>query len=226
MYIWIDILGFSDSISDEGRYAELIDLVTKFRDKFENVSGIEKIINISDGIVIIKEAKGRVDIESFFKELGNKQLEFIKENNHYLRGGIGLGTLSEAENNLHENEDLKYLVSNGLTKAYSLEEKFVSYPVIGTDEETLEKLKKLPLVNDDRESFGLEKCYSEYSNNNKPLYFIDFIDNDESIKEKLLNKIELHNGVTKVKHKYIWLYHYRSQKFDSKTPCHLKVIIE
>lgn len=209
LYIWIDILGFSDILRDENKYSELIDLIEKFRDKFEANNNTEQTLTISDGIVLIFRLSSIEVILNIFEEISKIQKEFIIENKYFLRGGMAIGTIQENT----KNKDLKFLISNGLSKAYNLESKFVKYPVIALDDKGLKDLKDFfKIINNNEETFGLIKAHANSSINNKYIYFIDFI--DKEFKELIEINLKKYQSFPQVLDKYIWLFRYFCEKFE------------
>ena len=51
IFIWIDIVGFSNAVDDEKRYEELSELLTKVQSLFNDGDGYSATI-ISDGIIL------------------------------------------------------------------------------------------------------------------------------------------------------------------------------
>ncbi len=49
LYVWLDILGFSDILDKQDSYKELINLLKYFRNKFESIELTTKTLTISDG---------------------------------------------------------------------------------------------------------------------------------------------------------------------------------
>lgn len=214
LYVWLDILGFSDILDQEDRYIELIDLLKEFRKQFENLEYTAKTLTISDGIVLIfdmREIQDIQDLKNIFLKISEIQENFILDKGYFLRGGMAIGTIEDNE----EDENLKYLISNALSKAYNLESKFVKYPIIATNEEELKKINDHFLINsDDLERFGLFRCHSIQSSksNKKYIYFIDFMNNDK-FKDIIKINLDRYQSSPKILEKYIWLHRYVNDKF-------------
>lgn len=212
LYVWIDILGFSDILDKPTRYKELIDLIKAFREKFDNMQFTTKTLTISDGIVLIfKLNNNDKELRRIFENIAKVQEEFIIDKEYFLRGGMAIGTIEENE----RDDNLKYLISNALSKAYNFESKFVKYPIIATNEDEIKKLRKYLKIDKDLENFGLLKSYSDLSNLGKDnyLYFIDFINNIK-FETILKNNLLKHQSSPKILEKYIWLYRYCNQKLE------------
>lgn len=219
LYVWLDILGFSDILDKQDSYKELIELLKDFRNKFEGIELTKKTLTISDGIVLIFELNDNINsLNEIFKNIAKIQEEFVLEKNYFLRGGMAVGTIEENE----QDDGLKYLISNALSKAYNLESKFVKYPVIATNESEIKKLNQLYFAEEGIEQFGLLKSYSTSSKSEKKehIYFIDFI-SDKRFESILKVGLKKHQSSPQVLEKYIWLYRYYNQKFESNTNSHI-----
>jgi hypothetical protein len=210
LYIWLDILGFSDILNQEDQYKNLIALLKYYRSKFE--TNAIKTLTISDGIVLVFELTDIESLSEIFIVISKIQEEFILEKEYFLRGGIAVGSIEETE----KDSDLKYLVSSALSKAYNLESKDIKYPIIGTSEDELKKINKyFNITNEDLEQFGLLKCYSNDSTGKKYVYFIDFL-NDRKFEDIIRNNLKEYQSSPKVLEKYIWLYRYYNDKFSAE----------
>ena len=94
LYIWIDILGFGDFVKkgNSETYEKMINLVNSFRNKFSKIEITPEIlIPISDGIVVVFELN---KIELIFETIAKTQLEFILQEQEFLRGGFAVGTIA------------------------------------------------------------------------------------------------------------------------------------
>lgn len=211
LYVWIDILGFSNILNDEKRYKELIRLLKSFRNKFENISTTTKTLTISDGVVLIFDLKSNL-LSDIFLDIAKIQEKFILEEKYFLRGGMAIGTIEESE----QNSELKYLISNALSKAYNIESKSVKYPIIATTQKELDELNNFFYNKLEVEQFGLKKSYSAKSQIGKEdnIYFIDFI-NDRRFENILKECLSKYQSSPDILEKYIWLYRYYNQKFES-----------
>lgn len=219
LYVWLDILGFSDILDKQDSYKELINLLKYFRNKFESIELTTKTLTISDGIVLIFELNEELDsLNKIFQNIAKIQEEFVLEKNYFLRGGMAVGTIEENE----QDDGLKYLISNALSKAYNLESKFVKYPIIATSKSEIDKLNEFYFKEKGLNEFGLIKSYSTTSKTEKEeyLYFIDFMSN-KKFEDILKEGLKKHQSSPQVLEKYIWLYRYYNQKFESSGDSHI-----
>ena len=208
LFIWLDVLGFADAVDDESKYRELSSLLRKFQQLFNNSHKYETQI-ISDGIVLhVKDTKPE-SIKSVFRDIAQKQLEFIIENGYFIRGGIALGSRFEdgGENSL--------FVSNGLARAVKLESSIVDWPIIGIDYKNIQRLRSMNRIDDEREFFGLKQGYNK---NGQSIHFIDFIKNRPEYIALLYAKIsEFQDEKYQViRNKYIWLLRYFLHTFNDE----------
>lgn len=219
LYVWLDILGFSDILDKQDSYKELINILKDFRNKFESMELTIKTLTISDGIVLIFELENDIySLAEIFKNIAKIQEEFVLEKKYLLRGGMAVGTIEENE----QDDGLKYLISNALSKAYNLESKFVKYPVIATSETEIKKLNEFYFAEEGLDDFGLLKSYSASSKSekNEHIYFIDFV-NDKRFEDILKAGLKKHQSSPQVLEKYVWLYRYYNQKFESSNDSHI-----
>lgn len=206
LFVWLDILGFAEAVNEEEKYKELSELLKKFKQLFINSTNISYDTSIiSDGLIIYLKDPNISDINLIFKELSEKQFDFILENRYFIRGGIALG--SKYESDKIENQ----YISNGLARAYKLESNCIDWPLIATDEINLKRLKDKFKINKE-EFFGLEKAYNK---DGKNIYFIDFIKEDAIYFELLQAKIFESKEKPSVRNKYIWLMRYYLHKFEN-----------
>lgn len=137
IFIWIDILGFSDIVEDEKKYDDLKFLLLKFRKLFDDMSLFESKI-ISDGIILhISKDHHKYDLRNLkkiFTEIGKKQFQFILDHKYPLRGGISVGSILQYGSNQND------FISNGLARSYHLEATGVDWPVIATNFRYLNKV--------------------------------------------------------------------------------------
>ncbi len=208
IFIWIDILGFSNAAEDEKKYEGLSDILKKFQNMFNEGNYYSSRI-ISDGIVLIVKKDISYDkLKEILQEIGEKQFNFILNKNHFIRGGIAVGT------KLQNNND--NFISNGLTRSVKIESRYVDWPVIGTDKENIKQMRDIFSIPDDNEYFGL---MHSYNNRGEDIYFIDFIndanrDDYYSLVNSMIEKFKLNS---KIKNKYLWLLKYFRHKYgDSK----------
>ncbi len=201
IYIWLDLLGFSDFVNDGTKYRELASHLKKFQAIFMDSDNYVTNI-ISDGIILRITKSKRIlqsQLSSILREIAEKQFQFIKDNGVFIRGGIAVGTKLEDDgdsNNLY--------ISNGLAKAVKIEGSFVNWPVIGTSQSVLNDIKNLLDINEDI-TFGMKKAFNM---GGQELYFIDFIAPDEAYYHLLNVKMEEHKDSAGIRNKYLWLMRY------------------
>jgi len=207
IFIWVDILGFSEAVDTESRYEELAELLKKFQNLFnEDDSYRTKII--SDGIILQITNPEPKSLVKILQGIGEKQFRFINKHKHFIRGGISVGTKFEKG-----NSDSSLFISNGLARAVKIEGNSVDWPVIGTDSKVLSKMRKLFQINKDNECFNLARAYNARG---EELYFIDFLKDNEDGYYSLLNKkIKEFQNNPKVLNKYIWLLRYYHNRLGS-----------
>ena len=203
IFIWLDILGFADAVENEKEYFELAEKLRKFQILFNEYDGYTAKI-ISDGIILKINSNYLLKLMEVFQRIGEKQLEFILENNEFIRGGIAVGT---------KYQDHTY-ISNGLARAVKLETTFINYPIIGTDKKNILEIQKL-LLSDHKEFFGLMQSFNKRG---EDLYFIDFITNDRDYLQLLNAKISEFEKKPIIRDKYIWLLRYYLHKYSSENP--------
>jgi len=212
IFIWIDILGFSQELEKSKNYDGLINKLEWFQTNFKSrvKRGSAKVI--SDGIIL--EIENTNNIQEVFHEIAELQLDFIINKELFLRGGIASGNpvKSQTEN---ENLDECSYVSEGLARAVKIEESAVNYPVIGTNDKFFKEIKDILKLDILPKELGLMQAYNHCGEN---LYFIDFIINTELNIEDM-KKFEqlLINNITKecsgkIRDKYIWLLRYYKTK--------------
>lgn len=207
LFIWIDILGFSGIVEDDNKYNELYNILKKFQALFNN-SHLYSTKIISDGLILFEKiAKNEFSkIIEIINDLSLKQFQFIKENRHFIRGGIAIGTKFEETN----KEDI--FISNGLARSYNLESNSIQWPVIGINDKYLNLMKNYFNIEDKDEVFNLKRAFN---NNGESIYFINFIPDfeDEEYLELLYSSIEINKNKSSIRNKYIWLLRHYLQKF-------------
>jgi len=215
LYIWIDILGFRNELSTEKEeiYNKLFDIRNAFQEHFKQVK-LEAIISISDGLLLVWDVM-KNELDKIFIDLAKLQIDFILKYKYVIRGAISIGTIFNSLYN-KKQKDI-FLISNGLVKAYEMESKEIKWPIIATNYETIEKLRKIRRINNDNEFFGLQKING---NNDMYLYMIDFLeylDEDKQIEYEnfLLTKLNKHKTERKIFEKYYWLLEYYKKKTNN-----------
>lgn len=218
LYIWLDLLGFSSELEKRENKEVLSNKLEIFRSTFSNIS--EKKMHLSDGILIaIDILRTPWDIEKIgkiFKQLAEGQISLFVNHERIIRGGIGIGE-SISEDNWKKSK----FISRGMAKAYTLESKKISWPIIGMDEDVLKELCQKTNVSKER---ALEYFHSAPSVNaaGDTIYFIEFAKQIENINQNHKTKIETYfynkfeefekkEYPNKVRLKYIWLYKYFKQ---------------
>jgi len=207
IFIWMDILGFAEAVDKESRYEELAELLSKFQNLFNEDDGYKTKI-ISDGIILQITNPYYENLVKILKSIGEKQFQFINKNEHFIRGGISVGTKFEKENG-----DNSLFISNGLARAVKIEENHVNWPVIGTNYEVLSEIRKLFQIDNDDECFNLARAFNAQG---EELYFIDFLKGNEDDYYRLLNKkMDEFQNDPKVLNKYVWLLRYYHNRLGS-----------
>ncbi len=200
LFVWIDILGFSDALEDKEQYKKLEEMLKSFVNSFNRIDNCE-VKQIGDGVIIILNSLENTKIDIFFKTLATKQLEFIAQHKYFIRGAIALG-----EKN---TEDV--LISNGLSRAVKMETRDIDWPIIGINSVVLNEIQ-IKLTREDN-----LKLVRSYNNKGEDIYFVDFLQSVEykkniSFLELCIEKISDHKENYKVRYKYIWLLKYCFQK--------------
>jgi hypothetical protein len=222
VFVWLDILGFSQIVEDDTKYRELLSLLNNFQKNFKDTERYNMSI-ISDGIIIeINTNLGYPAFSETLKKLGTKQLGFIIKNGYFIRGGIAVG------NKLVDNtKDNTRFISNGLARAVTIEGKMVNHPLIGTNERTTDKIREIFTIKNKDEFFGLKKTFNVQG---EKLYYIDFLDNiDESNKlpyyNLLCKNIKENQAPNKghILNKYLWLLRHYHEKIGKEPMCPLNL---
>lgn len=211
IFIWLDILGFSVEVEDENQYTKLAEHLKKFQKLFNDNNGLGyKTKIISDGIILHIFNPTYGNFISILKDIGEKQFKFINENNLFIRGGISVGTKYET-NEMEDDNNL--FISNGLARAVNMEAKSIDWAVIGTGKKDINRMQELFNIYDDKEFFGLKRCFNKRG---EFVYFIDFIQKDyhQKFHQLIKDKIEEYSEIPKVREKYMWLLKYYLQRFE------------
>ncbi len=232
VFIWLDILGFSNDVEgaqdNEANYTTLKDNLTTFQDTFqqpsEYTSSIQSTI-ISDGILLelkLYSSDRLVDrVEKFInyiEYIGKAQLTFFKKKRKLIRGGISVA------NSVQENTKNGVFLTYGLSAAVKMEKK-VCWPIIGMDEGVLKELARVVSNGDDEQTVldDIKKNFKKtYNSDGDLIYFIDFLDQpnrqlEDLIKEKFDQKDKgIDTADNTVIPKYSWLYRYYISKIQRK----------
>ena len=205
LFIWLDVLGFAEAVDDVEKYRELSELLKKFQALFVESDKYDTKI-ISDGLILYTKEPTEEMISLIFKEIAEKQFEFILKNKYFIRGGIAIGSRYESD------EVTDQFISNGLARAYSLESSGIDWPLIATDEKNINRLKQIFRIDEANEYFGLEEAFNK---NGKNIYFIDFIKENETYLKLLEDKIFEFKDTPSVRNKYVWLLRYYLHRFEN-----------
>lgn len=205
LFIWLDVLGFAEAVDDVEKYRELSELLKKFQALFVESDKYDTKI-ISDGLILYTKEPTEEMISLIFKEIAEKQFEFILKNKYFIRGGIAIGSRYESD------EVTDQFISNGLARAYSLESSGIDWPLIATDEKNINRLKQIFRIDEANEYFGLEEAFNK---NGKNIYFIDFIKENETYLKLLEEKIFEFKDTPSVRNKYVWLLRYYLHRFEN-----------
>lgn len=187
------------------KYRELSELLKKFQALFVESDKYDTKI-ISDGLILYTKEPTEEMISLIFKEIAEKQFEFILKNKYFIRGGIAIGSRYESD------EVTDQFISNGLARAYSLESSGIDWPLIATDEKNINRLKQMFRIDEANEYFGLEEAFNK---NGKNIYFIDFIKENETYLKLLEEKIFEFKDTPSVRNKYVWLLRYYLHRFEN-----------
>ncbi|WP_373069680.1 hypothetical protein [Sulfurimonas sp.] len=207
IFIWLDILGFSEALEDERAYNKLNKLLNSFKTTFLSKKSYGLKV-ISDGIVLKIGSKNYNDIREIFEEIAIKQFQFILKEEYFIRGGIAVGS----HFNTKEDDEDFLMMGNGLSRAVKMEEKVVHHAIIGTDNKTIEQIRFICGLEVEEELFGLNKTVNE---NGDTLYFIDYLQKDIELENMLHSKLNYYKENPKIQKKYLWIYRYYINKFGS-----------
>lgn len=205
LFIWLDVLGFAEAVDDVEKYRELSELLKKFQALFVESDKYDTKI-ISDGLILYAKEPTEEMISSIFKEISEKQFEFILKNKYFIRGGIAVGSRYESD------EVTDQFISNGLARAYSLESSGIDWPLIATDEKNIQRIRDMFIMDGNNEFFGLEEAFNK---NGKTIYFIDFIEENETYLKLLEEKIFEFKDTPSVRNKYVWLLRYYLHRYEN-----------
>lgn len=211
IFIWLDILGFSDAVEDEEEYFKLSKLLKKFQKLFNEDNFYSSKV-ISDGIILQIKNSQMKNLEDVFRSIAEKQFSFILESQQFIRGGIAVGTKFEDNS----------LISNGLARAVKIESSCVNYPVIGTNRKNIDDIKEMIHRFNEFDYFELKQTFNKRG---EDLFFIDFIKDDRSYFSLLKSKISEFEEKPIVRDKYIWLLRYYIQKFKENDLGNLERVV-
>lgn len=206
IYIWIDILGFSDALEDMGRFHQLMENLQYFQKKFQTLdNNFNKIISDSLLIIII-DPNYLVDTIKKIKEIQN---ELIIEKQLFLRGGIAIGK------HYQDNSSENWYMGSGLARAVKVESRDICWPVIGTNQKYYDELEEYFSL-DKRQLHELKNHFKKgYNDKGEALYFIDYIENNFSLYNTFTKKYRKYQNKknARVQAKYRWLLRYYHYKF-------------
>lgn len=199
IFVWIDILGFSDALDDESKYEQLSNYLNFFSNLFSTseMGKLAKYRKISDGIILQlrNDIKSPDMVNEFFRKIIECQKKML-DSGLYVRGGIAVGSKYEADD---EN-----FISNGLSRAVKLESNGITWPIIGTDEKNLSRMNQI---------YGPEfKNYFSitYSKSGSEVYYLNpFLEMDPISQKRLykniVENIEKNEKKPQVLQKYVWI---------------------
>lgn len=200
IFIWIDILGFSSLVENESKYNELLSLLKDFYRSFKDLNASAECQRISDGIILKLKPNIRkgYEVQQFFNDVMYVQKTFLLKK-RYLRGGIAIGS----KFNIVDIDD-EFYISNGLARAYNLESNSITWPIIGTNKEYLDRMCSIYGENI-KESFDIA-----YSENKEEIYYLNsykFLKGRElcDVYNNILDNISNTEKNPRVQHKYIWI---------------------
>ena len=199
IFVWIDILGFSDALDDESKYEQLSNYLNFFSKLFSTseMYKLAKYRKISDGIILQlrNDIRSPDVVNEFFKKIVECQKKMF-DSELYVRGGIAIGSKYETDD---EN-----FISNGLARAVKLESNVITWPVIGTDEKNLNRMNQI---------YGsdLKKYFSiTYSKSGSEVYYLNpFLELDPISQKRLymnvVENIKKNEKKPQVLQKYVWI---------------------
>lgn len=205
LFIWLDVFGFTEAVDDVEKYRELSELLKKFQALFVESDKYDTKI-ISDGLILYAIDPTETIVHSIFKEIAEKQFQFILENKYFIRGGIAAGSIYKRD------EETDPFISNGLARAYTLEFSSIDWPLIATDEKNINRIKQMIKIDNNDEYLGLEQAFNK---NGKTIYFMDFIKENETYLILLEEKIFEFKDTPSVRNKYIWLLRYYLHRYEN-----------
>jgi len=206
IFIWLDILGFSEALEDGKSYEKLHILLDSFLKTFLSDKRYDLQV-ISDGIILKIDSKDPNEIREIFEEIATKQFQFILKEKYFIRGGIAVGSHFTTR----DGENL-FLMGNGLSRAVKMEAKVVNHAVIGTNDKVMEQIRSACALDEDDEQFGLKKTVNE---NGDILYFIDFLQKDIDLENMLHSQLNTNKENPIIQKKYLWIYRYYINKFGN-----------
>lgn len=211
IFIWLDILGFSDALEDISAYNKLHVLLNSFKTTFLSTKNYDLQV-ISDGIILKIESKDVNELHEIFVEIGEKQFQFIQSQNYFIRGGIAVGSHFDKQENEKKYEK-DFFMGNGLSRAVKMEGKFVNHAIVGTSNKTIGHMRSIcGLEVEEDESFGLKKTVNE---DGETLYFIDFLQQDINFENMLHKELSTNKDNPMIQKKYLWIHRYYLNKFGS-----------
>ncbi len=199
IFVWIDILGFSDALDDESKYEDLSKYLNFFSNLFSTseMNKMARYRKISDGIILQLRNDIRTPdmVSVFFKKILECQKKML-DSDLYVRGGIAVGSKYEAD-------DVNF-ISNGLARAVKLESNGITWPIIGTDEKNLKRMNQI-YDSDFKEYFSIT-----YSKNGSEVYYLNPFFELDPISQKRLYKnvvenIKKNEKKPQVLQKYVWI---------------------
>jgi hypothetical protein len=238
VYIWLDILGYSVATENE-KPEKLGEMLDKLGEYFKSTSNYETY-QISDGLLLSIQKQKYNDLSKIFDEIGKLQMAFLKNTNRLLRGGIAVGSKITHENYDNFSKEIidlvskngmiasnevkkivfkygkKFLIGNGLSRAHNVESTTIDWPIIGTNQEKFDELKK-EFSDFPADNFNFVSCINMKG---EKIYFINFLEpvQDKNYYKYLIAKACDKNNDSKTQAKYIWLLRYIRQRYQITEP--------
>lgn len=208
IFVWVDILGFSEKLEKECDYKKLNDILISFQKHFKDDTGKYEVTSISDGMVCElnphREEWGINDVRDSLNKIAEKQASFIAKYRYLIRGGISIGTKLF-------DKDVNGFIGNGLSRANKTESKHICWPIIGFfwDRKIAKKLNAIYKVKCFQKALHLKRTKNE---NDKDIYFLDYKkwlkETDKDIKELISTELSNQKNPLRVKMKYEWTKQY------------------
>lgn len=216
VFVWIDILGFSNKLENEDDYKNMQRLLLEFQNHFSDETGKYEVTAISDGLICelnpLRSAWGIKDIAACVNQIAQKQADFITKYGYLVRGGISVGTR-------YNGAECSGFIGNGLSRAYSTESNHISWPVIGFV--LNEKIKRFFLssfhVRNIKKYLKLNCTKNEH---NEDVYFIDYksriTNNMDAVRDLVSAELKKDDNPLRVKMKYEWVKQYFGFDLEEK----------
>lgn len=206
IFVWINILGFSNKLENEDEYKAVNQLLFEFQKHFADESGMYFVKPISNGLICELNPKRDLwDVKKYLdclNGIAEKQANFILKYSCLVRGGISIGTRYVQQN---------VFIGNGLSRAYDYESRCISWPVIGFpwDEKIEKKFQNFCQISDVKEALCLKSTKNEFD---KDIVFLDYKrwlkGKRSDIKNFIAEELRNNKNNLRVKMKYEWTKQY------------------